>query len=57
MIAVVNAKVPNSNIEQVVDLLKSASYRDTDISRGNEKVVIGAIGKPRFDKEFTASQI
>jgi len=57
MIVVVNAKVSDRNIEQIVDLLKSAGYRDADISRGTEKIVIGAVGKPKLDKELIASQI
>ncbi len=57
MIVVVNAKVPDSNVEQIVDILKSAGYRGADISRGTEKIVIGAVGKPDFDKELLASQI
>ncbi|MCK4590489.1 MAG: 3-deoxy-7-phosphoheptulonate synthase [Candidatus Latescibacteria bacterium] len=57
MIIILRADAPQTDIDQVVKILKDSGYRDAHISKGLEKVVVGAIGRPQQDKTLIAERL
>ncbi|HID95307.1 MAG TPA: 3-deoxy-7-phosphoheptulonate synthase [Candidatus Latescibacteria bacterium] len=57
MIVILRADVRDEDVKEVVDSLTGAGYRGADISRGVEKTVVGAIGRPTKDKGLIAEQL
>ncbi|MCK4416761.1 MAG: 3-deoxy-7-phosphoheptulonate synthase [Candidatus Latescibacteria bacterium] len=57
MIVILRADAPETDIDQVVRILKDSGYRDAHISKGLEKVVVGAIGRPQQDKTLISERL